>query len=125
MATYSSVFTPAASTAGGGGEDCQKVTTLAVTTASSLLSMGTRIKFVVVVVPAVAASATPTSGANIRFTNSAVTGSTTTASAADFMVPLNSALTFDTGDAWNQIEFFNPNTTTGATLDIYVMRLVT
>lgn len=120
MATFSAIFSPAGARAGGGAQDTQKVSALATVTSSSALSIGIREKIVVVVVPTPGGTA-PVDGANIRFTLSTSTASST-ASAADFMIPLNAALTFDMSDAFDQVSFFNPNGA-GMTLDVYVMRL--
>lgn len=124
MASYQAVWTPAANSAGGGAQDIHKVSALAITTASSAITLGFRSKFTVTVVPTPGATAVATNGANIRFTNSQ-TSATATASAADFMLPVNSGppgWQFDLGDQWDTISFFNPNSTTGMTIDIYVMK---
>jgi hypothetical protein len=123
MATYAAIFAPGGNPSGGGAQDTQKVTALAITTASSVLTIGVRNKIVVVVVANPGATAgAATNGANIRF-SLAGSGGSSTASTADFMIPLNSAFTFDMSDAFNQVSFFNNNTATGGTVDIYVMRL--
>jgi len=116
MATFTAVFGPKSAT--GGLNDVQVVTNLATTTASSTLTLNNRNMVAISVVPGSTAGATI--GATVRFSSSTGAGSAT-ATSGDFSIPLNTVVTFEMGDEFNQLSFFNPNAT--GTVTISVMRL--
>ena len=114
MATFSAVFSPKSQS--GGISDNQSVTTLAAASASSTLVVGKRQKIAISVTPGTVA-ATTGSGAAVRFSIA-----TSTAASTDFILPLNTVTTWETGDEFDSVSFYNINATTG-TLNITVMRL--
>jgi hypothetical protein len=122
LATQTSVWSPAGNKAGGGNEGVTKVAALAITTASSTIAVGPRTKILVTCVPAAGATAQATSAVTIRFTLSSSSASAT-GTATDFGIPINQPMSFDMGDMFDTIGFYNTNSTTGQMVDIYVLVL--
>lgn len=115
MATFAAVFSPK-SASGGISTNTFTVSNLAAATASANMTVGKYTKVAISVTPGNTA-ATTGSGAACRLS---VAGST--ANSSDFIIPVNSVVTVDTGAEFDTLSFFNINATTG-TLNVTVWPL--
>lgn len=115
MAVFSAVFRPSDST--GGIEKVNKVTALAAAASSAEIVLGTNVPFAIVAIPIGTPGATTGANINVRFGPLGLGAAT----AADFGIPVNVVLTFDTGSGFQSVRVFN-NCTTSA-VDVYVMPL--
>lgn len=112
MATFAAVFSPKSKS--GGINDNQQVLNLAVTTASATLNVGNRQKIAISVIPGSTAGATQ--GAAVRFSTGAATAAST-----DFVIPLNTIITLDTGNEFDSVSFFNLNGTGTLTISVMIL----
>lgn len=114
MATYAAVFCPKSGS--GAVSSSQNVSNLAAATASSNLTVGTNSK-VAISVSYGTGTQTTNCGAAVRFSRGG-----SAATSADFIVPVGSTVTFDTGAEFDTVSFFNINAA-APTLNISVMQL--
>lgn len=115
MATYAAVFSPKSGS--GGVSIAQNSLNLAAATASSGLLVGKNSKLAISVSYGTGAQTT-NCGATVRFS----LGGASAATSADFIIPVNTTLTFDTGSEFDTVNFFNLNAA-APTLNISVMQL--
>jgi len=114
---FAAVYSPAPIGQGGIGDN-QQVADLAGQAASSVLTVGTNRMIAISVEPG--ATGVAVQGASVRFSLAATLNQT--AASTDFVLPLNSITTFDTGQYYDSVSFFNMNIAANH-VTISVMRL--
>lgn len=115
MAVFASILKP---TDGAGGiESVTKSAGLAAAAVSSEIKLGTNQLFAIVAMPLGTPGSTTAANINVRFGPDGLS----TADATDFGIPVNTVLTFDTGDTYRSLRVYNNCTTTA--VDVYVLKL--
>lgn len=114
MATFSAVFCPKSGS--GAVSVPQNVANLAAATASSNLTVGTNQKLAISVSYGTGTQTT-NCGAAVRFSRGG-----SAATSADFIIPVGATVTFDTGNEFDTVSFFNINAA-APTLNISVLTL--
>lgn len=115
MAVFASILKP--TDAAGGIEAVTKAAGIAAGASSNEIVLGTNQLFAVVGMPLGTPGSTTAANINLKLGPAGLSA----AAATDFGIPVNTVLTFDTGDTFNSIRVFNNCTTTA--VDIYVLKL--